>query len=231
MSEPEAVATVATALAETVEFTQKNEVPIRTLREGDGFGLLLETTGRVRKGYVISIGSCSATIMLLDRVERTIRTGDGREIPISSPTGVQHWSIETMVVPDGTRHDVARHSYQNQKEENDMSNSSKKTKAQPKVRVRAILADKLYEVATANVSEKFSEQVADKEVKSHTVLVFRALKKLAKPSTVEQVAAAVKADGQLKTDKKDFPRLMRDHLSLLAKKRFVKVSDAPEKKA
>jgi Restriction Enzyme Adenine Methylase Associated len=82
-----------------------SETKIRFLRAGDGFSLTLDTTGRVIHGYVVSVGCGSAAVMVTDRTRRVIHVED-RDIDINAAVGLQHWCLETLVIPDGSRHEL-----------------------------------------------------------------------------------------------------------------------------
>jgi hypothetical protein len=91
------------------------ETKISRLSPGDGFILHLGDTGKTISGYVEYIGAGSATVYVTDRKARTIHAGE-KDIAFTSCVGLQHWCLETLVVPDGTRHDQG--DYQHKGESN-----------------------------------------------------------------------------------------------------------------
>lgn len=88
--------------------TMAHEVKIETLRRGDRFYLLLETTGLHIYGTVLNIGGGSATVKIDPRGEgREVAklnklTGEYDTVKIAPRPVIEHWSLETPVfVTDG----------------------------------------------------------------------------------------------------------------------------------
>jgi hypothetical protein len=84
---------------------EQQEVRIDSLPSGSAFILLVGDTQK--RGVLVERSACSATVQLMEKKSRTITTFDGTERTFESLTGLQHWSLETPVIPTGERVSVA----------------------------------------------------------------------------------------------------------------------------
>jgi hypothetical protein len=204
------------------------EVPIRTLRAGDGFRLVLETTGRSRPGYVVEVNDVSATVMLLDKVERVIETREGSKIPIASVVGLQHWGANTLVVPDGTRHevkanvkinkvpkvqavDVKSEAPAEQAEEETVmpkTKKSKKAKKERKPRAAATLLEIDAAKARAFEEGRYVKENGDGKLDASAAgFIVRTMLADKKKIAVNDLAAAIVKEGFEFTSKRNPPRI------------------------
>lgn len=197
------------------------EIPLRRLRPGDGFGLLLETSGTVRPAALLAIGEGSATVFLLDRVARIIRTSDGIEVPVSSVTGLQHWCLDTPVIPNGVRHPLE--DFQSQLNSDKGATTMAKAKAAkkaaktPKVKTFHVVKYEAAGKADSKVALKYQEA----ENKSHNAVIYRALRAAKNPLTFQEVMDAVGSKG-FGSASKNVENIYRWHIADLRKKGLVK---------
>lgn len=202
------------------------EVPIRTLAKGDGFGLLLDAVGpaRVRPGCVVHVGSGSATVQLLEKVAREIRLQDGKVIPIQSVVGMQHWCLDTMVIPDGSRHDVSQYENQISIEGASIMAKEKAAKKAPKAKKEKVA--KVYVVTKYDVTAKAStdkgKELAGKE--SHNGTILAAILKNKAPMTLAEIMDVLPPK-KFGTESKNPETIYRWHVQDLIKKGFLKSVD------
>lgn len=238
--------------------TSSSEVPLRTLSPGDGFELLLDSTGRRRPGYLCEIGLGSAVVFLLDRTARTIRTSVGEEVPIESVAGLVRWSTETLVVPTGKRFalDEYRRAYsakkrvekeivarstreargepeapanQTEEGETEMKKSKKATKKSKKgTRPRG---EFLYEAYPSKLAAKYGKRFEDPECTfPATVVVAQVLAKADGPVGLPAVIAGVEKTKRFKTGVSDTEKRIFDHLKLLVSLGLVKRTPVKKEK-
>jgi hypothetical protein len=77
------------------------EVPLQTLSVGSRFGLLLETTGRVIRGKLLHLSSCSALVEW-ESIPRTVEVHDSEGVERVFQANVkkkEHVSLQTPVIP------------------------------------------------------------------------------------------------------------------------------------
>lgn len=201
--------------------TDAAEVELKKLPTGAEFNLLLDSTGRRRPGYLLTWNECSALVMLLDRVERVIRTSEGKEIPVTSVTGYQRWSAQTLVIPTGgvvPREEVDRVLNSIYKGETVMAKEKKEKAAkkakEPKVRVFEVIK---YEPAAKASTDK-GKELAGKP--SHNGVLLAAIVKKG-PLTFAELMDAVPAKA-FGSASKNVESIYRWHVSDLMKKGFIK---------
>jgi len=203
------------------------EVELRKLPIGAEFDLILDCSGRRRPGYLLTWNECSALVMLLDRVDRVIRTSDGREIPVTSVTGYQRWSSQTMVIPTGgvrPREEVEKtlnSIYTGGSIMAKANGAAKEPKAkkarepkEKKVRTFEVIK---YEVAAKANTDK-GKELAKKE--THNGVILAAIVK-GGPMTFAEVMAAVPAKA-FGSASKNVESIYRWHVSDLMKKGYIK---------
>jgi hypothetical protein len=86
--------------------TEKDEVPINSLKVGSRFDLVLYSCDPPKRipGTLLSIGPGSVTVKVEASKTRTFsaidrETGETEEVVINSGSKTEHWDLETPVVP------------------------------------------------------------------------------------------------------------------------------------
>lgn len=197
------------------------EVPLRRLQPGDGFGLLLETSGTVRPAALLALGEGSATVFLLDRVARVIRTSEGIEVPVSSVTGLQHWCLDTLVIPNGIRHPLDEF----QQQLNSDKGATTMAKAKAVKKAAKAKAPKVFHVVKYEAAGKSDSKLAVKymeaENKTHNAMIYRALRAAKNPLTFQEVMDVIGSKG-FGSGSKNVENIYRWHIADLRKKGLVK---------
>jgi hypothetical protein len=158
----------------------------------------------------------------------------GRQVFIKRVDGVQHWCLDTLVEPDGTRHDLEKYNSLTEKEKHTMgeANGSVKTKKEKRAAKAKEKGPKEYKISKYETTAKFEGEkyakLLDKENKGYAAIILRACKK--EVLTFPEVVQAVKDGGVAKRDAKvNIEANIRWYLNDLGKKGLLKfVTDKVE---
>lgn len=201
------------------------EVRLRTLTPGDGFGLALDFSDnpKVRPGFLMHLGAGSASVMLLEKVHREIVLSDGKKIPVSSVVGLQHWCLDTMVIPDGTKHDLEK--FKNEQGEIDMATkkngNGKTSKAKKAVKGPKEYTVTAYEPTKAADSEK-GVKLQGKD--THDGVILKFLCDAKGPQSLAQIMDGI-GEKSFGSESKNVKTIFAWHVHHLIKNGFVKSVD------
>jgi hypothetical protein len=201
------------------------ETPLRTLKPGAVFHLDLYEYG-MKQGILVDVTRGSATVACKStKPPRVIVSQDGRKSkPIAAPDIIQHWDLDTLVVPTGESEDVQRW-LDKLKGETTMATAAaaitgkKSAKKAVKAKEPKKLLTTRYTVTAKAVPEKVGYENEEKQ--THNAVIYRALKAAKEPLTFSEITDAI-GKKEFGSESKAVDNIFRWHIQDLIKKGFVK---------